>query len=307
LTGGGSDSGTNATQPCGYFFTGQVENEPNPRHSEDGIDVVDTHSEIAFAMNKGFEIIRGNSPVIAAAIHDGHYIRDELRDYVNLLPNERMREEDPYTAYLTEVAPNRIIVNTSRFEVDMNRPREKAIYKKPSDAWGLHVWKKPLPQALLDSSLVQYDTFYEAVQELLVHIIGQHGFFLLLDLHTYNYRRNPHAEDNAEDSPVINIGTESLPRKWNAAKDQFIRQLARVPINGEPADVRENVRFKGGEFSRWVNTNFGAFGFALAIEFKKVFMDEWTGRVDIHHLENIKAALAEAIPAVQSQAQRIAT
>ncbi|MFO7258157.1 MAG: N-formylglutamate amidohydrolase [Bacteroidota bacterium] len=258
-------------------------------------------------MNKGFEIITGNSPLVAAAVHDGHYIREELRDYMNLLPNERMREEDPYTGYLTEVAPNRIIVNISRFEVDMNRPRDKAVYKQPSDAWGLHVWKKPLPQQLIEQSLAQYDRFYRDVRELLVQIIGQHGFFLLLDLHTYNYRRNPDAEDNAEDSPAINIGTESLPRKWHAAKDQFMRQLASKPINGEPPDVRENVRFKGGEFSRWVNSNFGAFGFALAIEFKKVFMDEWTGRVDIHHLENIKVALTEAIRAVQGQAQRIAT
>lgn len=256
---------------------------------------------------EGFEIISGNSPVIAAAIHDGHYIREELREHLNLLPNERMREEDPYTAYLTEVAQNRIVVNTSRFEVDMNRPRDKAVYKQPSDAWGLHVWKKPLPQPMLDRSLTQYDQFYYAVQELLVHIIGQFGFFLLLDLHSYNYRRDPEAEDSAKDSPMINIGTESLPRKWQAAKDQFMLQLATTPIDGALLDVRENIRFKGGEFSRWVNSNFGAFGFALAIEFKKVFMDEWTGRVDIHHLENIKAALTQAIPAVQSQAQRIAT
>lgn len=249
----------------------------------------------------------GNSPVIAAAIHDGHHIREELRDYLNLLPNERMREEDPYTAYLTEVAQNRIIVNTSRFEVDMNRPRDKAVYKEPSDAWGLHVWKKSLPQQLLDRSLMAYDQFYFAVQELLVHIIGQHGFFLLLDLHSYNYRRDPEAEDNAEFCPEINIGTESLPRKWQAAKDQFMRQLAAASVDGGNPDVKENVRFKGGEFSSWVNSNFGAFGFSLAIEFKKVFMDEWTGRVDIHHLENIKVALNQAIPAVQSQAQRIAT
>lgn len=258
-------------------------------------------------MMKGFEIITGNSPVIAAAIHDGHHIREELREYLNLLANERMREEDPYTAYLTEVAQNRIIVNTSRFEVDMNRPRDMAVYQEPSDAWGLHVWKKPLPQELLDRSLVLYDQFYHAVRQLLVHIIGQHGFFALLDLHTYNYRRDPEAEDSTERSPIVNIGTESLPRKWHAAKDQFMRQLATTSIDGGPPDVRENVRFKGGEFSKWVNSNFGAFGFALAIEFKKVFMDEWTGRVDIHHLENIKSALTQAIPAVQSQAQRIAT
>ena len=36
---------------------------------------------------------------------------------------------------------NRIIVNRSRFEVDINRPRDKAVYITPEDAWGLHIWK----------------------------------------------------------------------------------------------------------------------------------------------------------------------
>src|SRR5690606_40970947 len=82
-----------------------------------------------------------DSPVIAAAIHEGHLIRDELLPYLNLEEHERSREEDPYTDYLSEVSPSRVIVNVSRFETDLNRPRSKAVYQQPEDAWGLQVWK----------------------------------------------------------------------------------------------------------------------------------------------------------------------
>ena len=52
-------------------------------------------------------------------------------------------------------------------------------------------------------------------------------------------------------------------------------------------DVRENVRFRGGELSRWVNERYRDRGCALAIEFKKMFMDEWTGTVDERHVEEL--------------------
>jgi hypothetical protein len=37
------------------------------------------------------------------------------------------------------VAPTHIIVTRSRFEVDLNRPRDKAVYRCAADAWNLDV------------------------------------------------------------------------------------------------------------------------------------------------------------------------
>jgi N-formylglutamate deformylase len=62
--------------------------------------------------------------------------------------------------------------------------------------------------------------------------------------------------------------------------------------------VRENVRFRGGHFPRWVNGTYGERGFALALEFKKVFMDEWTGELDEPALVELVRALQHALPAV---------
>ncbi|TCS86041.1 N-formylglutamate amidohydrolase [Anseongella ginsenosidimutans] len=239
-----------------------------------------------------FVIAEGKSPVITAAIHEGHMIREELLPYMNLEEHERSREEDPYTDFLSEISGSRVIVNISRFETDMNRPREKAVYLRPEDAWGLNVWKQALPPELINRSLESYDAFYTGMKTLLNSIIDRFGHFVVLDLHTYNYRREGTAAEASEaDNPEINIGTAHNHPRWSELTRHFIQTLSGAKINGQTPDVRENIKFKGGEFSRWINRNYGAFGFVLSIEFKKTFMDEFTGIVDIYHLRDIRRAL----------------
>lgn len=239
-----------------------------------------------------FQITEGNSPIITAAIHDGHVIRGDLQPYLNLTEHERMREEDPYTGYLADISDTHIVVYTSRFEVDLNRPREKAVYTNPEDAWGLFVWKWDPSREHLTHSLSIYDEFYKRVKSLIRRTIDKHGFFIVLDLHAYNYRRsNPHREDPTASTPEINLGTASIDLTWRPSLNIFIENMSRQFIKGHRPDIRENIKFKGGEFSRWINRNFGDSGFALRIDFKKTFMDEWTGRADIYHLNDIKNAL----------------
>ena len=134
-------------------------------------------------------IKEGNIPIIATAIHNGHKIRRELEKLFAIDEHERLREEDPYTAIWTTVVPNRTIVLTSRFEVDLNRPREHAVYLKPEEAWGLEVWEKKPSKAMIERSLAEYDAFYDDVFQLFSHIQKRFGYFVVFDLHTYNYRR----------------------------------------------------------------------------------------------------------------------
>lgn len=241
------------------------------------------------------EIIEGNSPVIATAIHDGHELREELHPYMALSECSRMREEDPYSDYLCDISDSRIVVHTSRFEVDLNRPRSKAVYRTPDEAWGLKVWKRPLGQDVISRSLAFYDSFYEELREYLFQILKKYGGFVVLDLHTYNHRREtPHKSAPSLFNPDINIGTGSLSSRWQFMADVLIGSLKEQEINGLIPDVRANVKFMGGQFSQWINETFGDVGCAIAIEVKKTFMDEWTGRVDIQHLKEIRKALAMA-------------
>jgi N-formylglutamate amidohydrolase len=246
-------------------------------------------------MTDAWELTRGNSPIVAVAVHDGHWIRPELLGKVALGERDRLREEDPFTARWLGLSDTRIRVRRSRFEVDLNRPRAGAVYRTPSDAWGLSVWREALTPAELRASLAIYDAFYAALGELLTDVCQRHGGFVVYDLHSYNHRRGGPGGPAAlqELTPEINVGTGSLDRsRWGHVAEGFIDRLRRYPFRGRHLDVRENVNFRGGELSRWVHRNFGESGCALAIEVKKFFMDEWTGEVDEALLAEVGAALA---------------
>jgi hypothetical protein len=250
----------------------------------------------------------GSGPLVATAVHDGHDLRDEVARHVGLSEPERLREEDPFTGQWTQAAPTRIAGTRSRFEVDLNRPREKAVYRTPEDAWGLTVWKEDPPTEMFTRSLEQYDAFYSAMHALLKEISRQHGRFVVFDLHSYNHRRQgpdgPVAD--ATGNPQVNIGTGTLNREhWGPVVDAFIDTLRAFDFPGGKLDVRENVKFIGGNWPRWIHDNFPDTGVAIAIEFKKFFMDEWTGKPDSESIDAIGDALRFTAPAVVDALNRI--
>jgi hypothetical protein len=69
--------------------------------------------------------------------------------------------------------------------------------------------------------------------------------------------------------------------------------------------IAENVRFKGGYFSTWVDDRYVGRGCCLALEFKKTFMDEWTGEADLDKVAAIQSALADTIPALVTELGRL--
>ncbi len=250
-----------------------------------------------------WSIERGSSPVIATAIHEGHCVRADLADYYALTSNERLREEDPYTAYTIRDVANRIVFHRSRFEVDLNRNREGAIYLSPEQAWGLKVWSGILPPEILDASLQIHDSYYETLHTTLRGLKREFGRFVLLDMHSYNHRRDgPDAAPTQQAcAPDINIGTFSMDReRWGPIVDALITHLSTIQINGRPLDVRENVAFQGkGEQTRFVHEHFPQTGCAIAVEFKKFFMDEWTGKPDVETLDRLRNAIATAVPILE--------
>ena len=242
-------------------------------------------------------------PLVAAAIHDGHDVRADVADHLALADDARLREEDPFTALWTRVAPTRVVGYRSRFELDLNRPREKAVYRTPEDAWGLTVWKEsPLPEALVEASLRDYDAFYADVRTLFEEMAERHGLFVVYDLHTYNHRRDgpdsPPADPEA--NPQVNVGTGTMGdrARWAAVIDRFMGDLRAFPFPGGRLDVRENVKFQGGNFARWTHENFPESACVLSVEFKKFFMDEWTGEPDRTSVDAVGAALAATVPGV---------
>ncbi|MDE0297578.1 MAG: N-formylglutamate amidohydrolase [Candidatus Poribacteria bacterium] len=255
-----------------------------------------------------WKITTGNSPLVAAAIHDGHEVRKEVAEILALTSAERRREEDPFTGRWTTVAATRITGRRSRFEVDLNRPRQKAVYIEPEDAWGLHVWReKPSPE-IIARSLVGYDAFYARVRSVLTDLVKRFGCFVVFDLHSYNHRRGGASAPPADaaGNPEVNIGTGTVVNtRWRPLIDRFIDDLRNYDFLGRRLDVRENIKFQGGQFSRWIHESFPDSGCSLAIEFKKFFMDEWSGKPDDIQVDAIRRALQYTIPGVLGEIQQL--
>ncbi len=254
------------------------------------------------------EMVEGEGPLVAVALHHGHAVRAEVNRLLAMHELDRLREEDPYTGLWADMAPTRIMVHRSRFEVDLNRPREGAVYRRPQDAWGLRVWKEPPSEKLIRDSLTEYDEFYRSVSDLLSRLARRFGRFVIFDLHSYNHRRaGPDApRANEAEDPEVNVSTGTMDRsRWAPVVDRFITELQACKIPGGSLDVRENVRFCGGHFSRWVHETFPESSCVLSIEFKKFFMDEWTGKPNRAMIQAIGGALRSTVPGVLEELTRL--
>ncbi|MBL7952379.1 MAG: N-formylglutamate amidohydrolase [Flavobacteriales bacterium] len=241
----------------------------------------------------------GPSALLVTAIHAGKAMRPSLKALCKLDEVERLREEDPFTDRWTDIAENTIVGLRSRFEVDLNRPRAKAVYRMPTDCWGLDVWEGTMPTIEVERSLATYDAFYESTGALVERLLSMHERLMVYDLHSYNHqRRGPGLLDDAALNPEINLGTANVDHDtWGDVLDVLTAALLTGP-DGRSYDVRENVKFKGGHFGCWLNERFGARVCPVAIEFRKDFMNEWTGEPDAEAIARIHALLTSTIAPV---------
>jgi len=223
----------------------------------------------------------------ATAIHAGHRIRNELHSALKISAPDRLREEDPHTERFLSDFPLQIIANDSRFEYDINRADYRAIYTTPEMAWGLDVWNRTLTAEEMNLSLKKHKEFHQLLDLLTDYLIRQNEFGIIFDLHSYNYQREARLPWFKDPKPAINIGTEAVNRnRFGKILDDLMDRLKNISINGHAIPVAENEVFKGGYLVRRISArNFNQV-LTLAIEFKKIFMDEWSGEVNQAVLED---------------------
>ena len=232
---------------------------------------------------------------MATAIHDGHFVSDAASAEMAIDETGRLREEDPFTGQALFDLPTYTIAHRSRFEIDLNRARDNAIYHTPEQSWGLKVWKSEPSEAVCRDTLAYHDAWYSHLEARLDELSTRHERFVLLDVHSYNHRRDgadasptPQAE-----APDINIGTFSMPREyWAFLLDPLMDAMRAFDFAGRTLDVRQNVAFEGkGEQTRFVHERYPERGCAIALEFKKIYMDEWTGEPDEQSLRAMRGLL----------------
>lgn len=251
---------------------------------------------MAASPERWWTVQHGPGPIVATAIHDGHALRPEVAEAMALPDAERLREEDPFTSEAVLGVSTHVIAHRSRFEFDLNRGPDSAVYRTPDQSWGLKVWQQEPDDELVARSLAIHADYYRMLGQLLDDVSLRHDRFVLIDAHSYNHRRDgPDSVPTPKDeAPDINIGTFSMPRRqWAFLIDPLIEAMRGFDFNGRKLDVRENVAFQGkGEQARFVHTRYPLSGCAIALEFKKTFMDEWTGTPDPAELDAMRKFVA---------------
>lgn len=249
-----------------------------------------------------WDLIVQPGPVMITAVHAGHNIRASLRPWLAIGEQDRLREEDPLTDFFLAAGDTIFRANRSRFEFDLNRPAERAVSVDPKHSWGLRIWRRDLPQQEIDASLELHRKFYALMAERVEAMIAEHGQILVLDLHSYNHRRNgaDGAPDPQADSPDIDLGATTLNKAvYGDLLETFAQGLRSRPVRGRSPDVRVNIRWPdGGNFPEWLHAIYGDAACVITLEYKKIFMDEWGESADILALQDLRegfqAGLANA-------------
>lgn len=238
---------------------------------------------------------------MVAGIHAGHTIRSSLRPWLMICEIDRLREEDPLTDYFLPAGDTIVRANRSRFEFDLNRPPEKAITTDPDDTWGLRIWNEGLPDSERAQSCELYRQFYQLIFDRVQAMLAENERILVLDLHSYNHRRDGRDEEPAdpEKNPDIDLGATTLNKDvYGGLLDAFAEALRSRAVNGRELDVRTNVRWEdGGHFPEWLHAEFGDAACVITLEYKKIFMDEWGHTADILALQDLREGFLAAVQA----------
>lgn len=204
---------------------------------------------------------------VCAAIHQGHQFRKELWQNCIHTEYERWYEEDPATKEMIQSQPIAIAGMDSRFEYDLNRSPETAIYV---DAWGKQLWHSPLSKNEKEKSLAKHRNFYRVTRALIHKLEGLFGVCIVYDMHSYNWKRW-----NRE-VPTWNIGTSNIDvQRFGSDVALWRRILEKTPFPEEIKSTSKiNDTFQGnGFFLKYITCNFKN-TLVLATEIAKIYCDE---------------------------------
>ena len=204
---------------------------------------------------------------VCGAVHDGHQFRKELWSNCLHTEYERWFEEDPETKAMIESHPIVIAGCDSRFEYDLNRNPETAIY---NDAWGKQLWRNPLPKEQKEKSLKKHANFYKVVYALMSKLEEKFNVCVVYDMHSYNWKRW------TRKVPTWNLGTGNVDNNRFGKEIELWRNILEnmsLPNNIESTS-KINDTFQGnGYFLKYITKNFNN-TLVLATEIAKVYCDE---------------------------------
>ena len=229
------------------------------------------------------------APYVCGAVHDGGQFRRSLWENCLHSEYERWYEEDPCTKEMVRTHPVVIAGCDSRFEYDLNRGPESAIY---DDAWGKALWKEPLPEKERLHSLDKHNSFYQVTHALMSKIEARYGRAIVFDMHSYNWKRWD------REVPVWNLGTTNVDNsRFGEVVNDWAAKLSKMKLpNGISSSAGINDTFYGkGYFLKYITDHFQN-TLVLATEIAKVYCDEYTGIIYPEVVRSVEEQLKELIP-----------
>lgn len=229
-------------------------------------------------------------PYVCAAVHDGHQFRKELWEHCLHTDYDRWYEEDPETKNMVASHPIVIAGCDSRFEYDLNRAPENAIYE---DAWGKQLWKRPLSEDMKYKSLEKHHDFYKVVYALIEKLEAKFNVCVVYDMHSYNWKRWD------REVPTWNLGTSNIDYdRFGELVEAWRLLLSQMQLpNGIKSTSKINDTFQGnGYFLKFITTNFKN-TLVLATEIAKVYCDEYDRIIYPEVVSAVATYLKESLPA----------
>jgi hypothetical protein len=226
---------------------------------------------------------------VCGAVHDGHEFRRSLWEKCLHSEYDRWYEEDPETKTMIQSHPIVIAGRDSRFEYDLNRFPEEAVFET---AWGKQLWREPLSAEEKKISLQKHANFYKVVNTLISKLEEKFGVCIVYDMHSYNWQRWD------REVPTWNLGTTNLDNsRFGDLIEDWRKDLERVELPyGIKKTAKINDTFYGnGYFLRYITNTFSN-TLVLATEIAKVYCDEYQQIIYPEVVEAVERQLKTLIP-----------
>ena len=243
----------------------------------------------AIANNYSFSLkIDHYTPFVCGAIHNGHQFRKELWEKCLHTEYDRWYEEDPETKNMVYDLPIVIAGCDSRFEYDLNRPPEEAIF---DTAWGKTLWKVPLTEVQKNKSLKKHLDFYTVVEALITKIENKYGCCVVYDMHSYNWKRWD------REVPTWNLGTSNIDNvrfgEYIELWRSFLEQIS-LPYTIKNTAKINDTFFGNGYFLKFITNRFKN-TLVLATEISKIYCDELEQIIYPEVVEAVRVQLKDYI------------
>ena len=175
----------------------------------------------------GFEIVKGDIPVVLHVPHSSRIIPPQVREAILLSDEQLEIELDELTDSHTDLLATQSIVNLdkkpwifrnklSRLVIDPERfPDEREVMNQVG--MGAVYLKTSTGLALRDESFDNKPLITEVFQpyahsftNLISELLQANGYVLIIDVHSYRVKQHPNAVNHGQARPAICLGTDKF-------------------------------------------------------------------------------------------------